>query len=117
MLTEKCLPKATVLRRLLYSTKTGFVPNSLMEPKSQTSQSILSKRNWPPIITPLNCIKPLWLKQAGLYLLMKEAIAARVNDGVLTVTLPKMAKARMSCGTSDRGEITSRLAPLAAILR
>ena len=24
--------------------------------------------------------------------MMKEAIAARVNDGVLTVTLPKMAK-------------------------
>ena len=41
---------------------------------------------------PLNCIKTLWLKQAGLYFLMKEAIAARVNDGVLTVTLPKMAK-------------------------
>ena len=52
----------------------------------------LPKRNWPPIIMPLNCIKTLWLKQAGLYFLMKEAIAARVNDGVLTVTLPKMAK-------------------------
>ena len=29
----------------------------------------------------------------------KEAIAARVNDGVLTVTLPKMAKPEWSCGT------------------
>ena len=91
MLTEKAFPSNGLEKAFVFN-KDEICPEWSQELKSQTSQSILPKRNWPPTITPLNCIKTLWLKQAGLYLLMKEAIAARVNDGVLTVTLPKMSK-------------------------
>ena len=91
MLTEKAFPSNGLEKAFVFN-KDGICPEWSQKPKSQTSQSILPKRNWTPIIMPLNCIKTLWLKQAGLYFLMKEAIAARVNDGVLTVTLPKMAK-------------------------
>ena len=91
MLTEKAFPSNGLEKAFVFN-KDEICPEWSQKPKSQTSQSILPKRNWTPIIMPLNCIKTLWLKQAGLYFLMKEAIAARVNDGVLTVTLPKMSK-------------------------